>query len=340
MNFLRHDRFGPPSEVLRLIEEVEGPLAAHEVAVDIEAAPIHAGDLKNMAGVKLMFRNADDGGDTLRVDLPQVPGIEGVGYVAKVGSKVSRYKVGDRVLLPWQCGSWRDRIHVPEAGLLPAPAGDAIQLSLMVNAFTAYFALEDLAPLKAGDWFVQNGANSNVGRIIIALAKLRGIRTVNVVRRPELVAELKEIGADVVVVDGPDLAKRVRAEVGDAKLTIALDGVAGEATSRLAECLTDRGTIANLGTMTELPCQVETWVLLYKRIRLIGFYAGYNMVDRSHDEQERIIAELADLISSGMLSTKIAGVYPLDRYQDAIAHAARSGADREGKVVFVNELRR
>lgn len=335
MKILRHDRFGPPTEVLRLIEEPEGPLAAYEIAVDIEAAPVHAGDIKNMAGVKLMFRNVEEGGDNLAVKLPQVPGIEGVGYVVAAGEKVTKYRVGDRVLLPWQCGSWRDRIHVHEDGAMPAPAGDAVQLSLMVNAFTAYFALEDLAPLKPGDWFVQNGANSNVGRILISLARQRGVRTVNVVRRPELVPELKAMGADVVVVDGPDLAKRVRAEVGKAELQIALDGVAGPATSRLAECLSDGGTIANLGTMTEAPCHVETWILLYKRVKLVGYYAGFNIAARSQSEQGRIIAELASGIAAGQLHTRIAATYSLDQYREAVTHAAREGADREGKVVFV-----
>lgn len=337
MKLLRHDTFGPPTEVLKLIEEPEPPLAPHEIAVDVEAAPIHAGDIKNMAGVKLMFRNVEEGGDNLAVKLPQVPGIEGVGYVVATGSAVTKYRKGDRVLLPWQCGSWRDRIHVHEDGAMPAPAGDAVQLSLMVNAFTAYFALEDLEPLRPGDWFVQSGANSNVGRILISLAKQRGIRTVNVVRRPELIPELKALGADVVVVDGPDLAKRVRAEVGKAELRIALDGVAGAATSRLAECLTDGGTIANLGTMTEEPCHIETWILLYKRVKLIGYYAGFNIAARSQSEQARIIAELARGIADGVLKTRIAATYPLERYREAVTHAARGGAEREGKVVFVIE---
>ena len=334
MKILMHERFGDPGDVLQLVSIPEPELRPLEVAVRIEAAPIHAGDLKNIAGEKLMFREVGDG-QKLEVRLPQVPGIEGVGRVVRIGSAVNRFKPGDRVLLPWQCGSWRDLIHAEQTRLMPAPEGDAVQLSLMVNAFTADFALRDLAPLEPGDWFLQNGANSNVGRILIRLAKQRGIRTLNVVRRPELIADLKGSGADVVVVDGPDLAQRVRAEVGNVPLRIALDGIAGAATGRLAECLSDGGTIANVGMMSGEACSIPPWILLYRRIRLIGYYAGFNRTQRSPQEEAEVIAGLARGMADGTLSTPVAGVYPLEEYREAVAHELRSGAEREGKVVFV-----
>jgi threonine dehydrogenase-like Zn-dependent dehydrogenase len=58
---------------------------------------------------------------------------------------------------------------------------------------------------------------------VIAFAKTRGLKTVNIVRRPELVAELEAIGGDVVVVDSTDVPERIKAAVGQAKLRLALD---------------------------------------------------------------------------------------------------------------------
>lgn len=331
---LRHARFGPPLEALELIEEADAVPRIGQVAIRVEAAPIHGGDLQNIAGVKLMLRHVRDGRD-LGVVLPQVPGIEGIGRVEAVGPGVTRWRVGDRVYLPRQCGSWRTRLVADESALLACPAGDPAQLSQMVNAFTAHFALTDLAPLQRGDWFVQNAANSNVGRFIIQLARRRGLRTLNVVRRTASVAELEALGADVVLVDGPDLAARARAAVGTAPLMIALDGVAGEASGRLAECLSDGGTLANLGTTSGESCAVPTWVLLYRRIRVIGYYAGYQLDARPPAERARIMGELAQQLGDGTLRTRIAATYPLEEYRAAIAHAARSGAERDGKVSFV-----
>ena len=319
--------------MLELREEQAPDLGPHDIAVNVEATPIHTGDLKNIAGEKLMLRHVRDG-TNLRVSLPQVPGIEGVGRVAAVGSAVARHVIGARVFLPRQCGSWRQQVVADEAAMLPAPEGDPLQLCLMVNAFTADLALRDLAPLQRGDWFLQNAANSNVGRALIRLARGRGIRTVNVVRRPELIDELLELGADVVLLDGPGLAARAQAAVGYAPLPIALDGLAGDAAGRLAECLTDGGTLANCGTMTGEPVAIPSWILLYRRIRVLGYYAGYNMQSRSPPQQAAIILELADLIAHGTIHTPIAATYSLERWREAVAHAERSGAERAGKVIF------
>jgi mitochondrial enoyl-[acyl-carrier protein] reductase / trans-2-enoyl-CoA reductase len=333
VRLLSHDRFGAPLEVLALHDEPARPPGAGEVRIAIEAAPIHAGDLTNIAGGRLMYRRVRDS-RSLQVELPQVPGIEGVGRIIAIGAGVSGLVAGQRVLLPRQCGSWRSELVADARSVIPLPDGDPAQLCLMVNAFTAELALQDLAVLQPGDWFVQNGANSNVGRNLIRLARRRGVRTVNVVRRADLVPELLASGADVVIVDGPELAQRVREAVGAAALTIALDGIGGAASGRLAECLSDGGTLAHMGAVSGEPCCVPTWMLLYKRLRVIGYYAGFSLDARPLPERERLIRELAALIATGELQTPIAGEYPLEQWREAVTHAARTGAGREGKVVF------
>lgn len=333
VRLLSHARFGAPLEVLAMLEEPSRAPGAGEVRIAIEAAPIHAGDLTNIAGGRLMYRHVRDSGD-LQVALPQVPGIEGVGRIVEIGAGVHGLVAGQRVLLPRQCGSWRSELTAAAAAVIPLPEGDPAQLCLMVNAFTAELALRDLAALQPGDWFVQNGANSNVGRNLIRLARRRGIRTVNVVRRAELAPALTALGGDVVIVDGPDLAERLRAQIGNAPLLIALDGIGGAASGRLAECLSDGGTLANMGAVSGEPCCVPTWMLLYKRLRVIGYYAGFSLDARTLPERERLIRELAERIATGELRTPIAGEYPLGQWREAVAHAARTGAGREGKVVF------
>jgi NADPH:quinone reductase-like Zn-dependent oxidoreductase len=334
MKMLQHSRFGEPDEVLELLEQDLPPPAPHEARVRVEAASLHIGDLKNIAGEKIMVRNVKSG-DDLHVDLPQVPGIEGVGRITAIGADVKDFAIGDRVLLPWQCGSWREELNADAERLHHAPEGDAVQLALMINAFTAEFALRDLAPLAPGDWFVQNAANSNVCRIIVQLAKARGIRTANIVRRESARDELLALGADVVLLEGPDLPARLRAATGGAKLMVGLDSIAGEATGLLAECLSDGATVANMGLMSGEPCSIPSWILLYKRTKIVGHYAGYNIAARTRDEQREIIGELARLIGNGTLVTKIAATYRLSEYKEAVRHAARGGSDRDGKVVFV-----
>ena len=76
---------------------------------------------------------------------------------------------------------------------------------------------------------------------MIAIARSFGLKTVNVVRREEPIVELKAIGGDVVLLDGPDLAKRVAAETGGAPIALAIDGVSDTATANLLACLAAQG---------------------------------------------------------------------------------------------------
>ena len=83
--------------------------------------------------------------------------------------------------------------------------------------------LSECTPLQPGDWVVQNAANSGVGRSLIALAKLRGLKTINLARDDATFAELTAAGADVVHVDDPDAVGDVRAVIGDARVALAVD---------------------------------------------------------------------------------------------------------------------
>ena len=81
---------------------------------------------------------------------------------------------------------------------------------LGINPPTASLLLDEASDLKPGDWVVQNAANSGVGRSVIPIAKARGLKTINVVRRPELIPELEAIGGDLVVVDEDDAIDKIR----------------------------------------------------------------------------------------------------------------------------------
>ena len=126
-----------------------------------------------------------------------------------------------------------------------------------VNPPTAYFLLTDIVKLPRGSWVIQNAANSGVGRATVTIAKSLGLRTVNVVRRDEVVAEMKALGGDVVLVDGPDLAKRVAAETGNAPVPLALVGVGDTSSMNLMNCLSESGVLVSYGGMSRKPMVVR-----------------------------------------------------------------------------------
>ena len=325
MKAIQYTSHGHPPDVVELVDIQLGPVGDDEALIDVEATPIRFTDLDLIRGIDAFAR-----------PLPDVPGGVGVGRIVEKGQRVTELAVGDRVYLP-RVGTWQEQIKVPSAGLQIAPLeGDPIQLSLVnSNLTTAYVLLNDVLHLEPGEWVLQNAANSNCGYYVIRLAKKLGLKTVNVVRRPSLVDELKMWGADVVVVDSPNLTTDIAAATGNADIRLAADTVAGEMTGRLAECLCRGGTIAVYGKVSGEPCQIPVPIWCYKQLHLVGVLGGLQHSTRSPEEVAATYEVMSRLVTEGYVSANIAGVYPFDRIKEALAHALRTGDERRGKVILV-----
>ena len=318
-----HEAYGAPREVLRVVEQDPGDPAEGEVVVRMEAAAMHIADLRTIEGAA-----------TFRQPLPRTPGFEGIGRVERAG-RAAGLAPGDRVFPPLGSGTFRERLRCRGADCLPAPEGDAAQLALLTgNGPTAAVLLEDFTALQPGDWLVQNAANSSCGRYLIRLARLAGVRTVNVVRRPEMVHELLALGGDAVLVDGPDIAARVRTATDGAAPRLGVDAVAGAATQRVAECLAPESPLVCYGAMGQAPCEIDFYLMFREGIVLHGLSFVRQLRRRRPEEVRALYARLAGLMADGTLTARIAAVYPLGRVVEACEHAARSGAERDGKVII------
>ena len=169
--------YGAPEAVAHCIEAPDvGPPGAGEIVFDVLAFPINPADLSMIRG---NYR--------LRPPLPATPGAECVGRVTAVGAGVARLGPGDLVI-NMQRENWAQRRRIAEAEAIPIPPGlDLAQAAMLrINPATAQLLLEDHVALAPGDWVIQNVANSAVGRHLIVLAKARGVRTINVVRRDDV----------------------------------------------------------------------------------------------------------------------------------------------------------
>lgn len=313
---------GEPADVMTLVETPMPELQPGQVLIRMQAAALHIADTYYSRG-RYGFVPS----------VPRTPGFEGIGVVEATAADAQSW-LGQRVFPPIGSGTLSEYIVVDAAAVVPAPEGDAQQLALtLVNGSTAITLIEDFRPLQAGDWLIQNAANSNCGRYVLKLAQQRGINTVNVVRRPELIEELHDFGANVVLLDGEDLQKQVRAATNEAALTIGLDAVAGEATARLADCLSDGGLVVNYGAVTRENCQMSFFTMFRRNISLCGMSMGRQMAQRDATERRAVYDFLAQSIARGELVTPIAASYPLSDYVEALDHAGRVGESRPGKIV-------
>ena len=204
-----------------------------------------------------------------------------------------------------------------------------------MNGFTAYFLLRDYIKLNQGDWIIQNAANSNVGRYLIALAKEEGIKTLNIVRRESLFSELYELGATEVILDSQHEEEKMISNILSKDIKLGIDAVAGTATEQLAKSIADEGLIVNYGTVTKEMCHISFWSLFRKKITLKGMSTLSGFEIRTEERVKEIHQNLALMANQSLLQTKIAATYGLEDYLKAYNHIDRTGTERDGKVVLL-----
>ena len=229
--------------------------------------------------------------------------------------------------------NWCQQRRLPAAQVLKVPDdADLGQLAMLkVNPATALMMLRNYVDLQPGDWVIQDAANSGVGVNLIKLARADGIRTINVVRRPELVGPLTAAGGDLVVVDGDDLAERVRAANGNEAVRLGIDAVGGTAVMRLGDCLAEGGIIVNYGLLSGQPCQIRADQTIFKGLTLTGFWLAKTLNTMARAGLEGLYGDLAARVARGELRVEVEATYPIEEIKTALEHAGRGG--RQGKIL-------
>ena len=316
---------GPiPQASIAAVEFTLPPLGPGQVLIKVLAAPINPSDVLTLTGVYGMLP-----------PLPATGGNEGVGVIAACGPGVSSPATGQTVLLPVGAGTWTTHMVAEAAKLMPLPNGvDPLQLAMMtVNPPTAHLLLKEFVDLEPGEWVIQNAANSGVGEYLIQLAKIRGLKTVNIVRRESAVAAVKAMGGDVVLVDSSGVPKLVKEATSGAKIRLAIDAVGGKSTDNLANCLTDGGVLVNYGMMSGEPCTVSPSSFVFRDVTLRGFWLALWFRKATPPQQMAVFGELAKLIATGKLKARVQATYDISQIKEAVAAAA--AGERDGKILMV-----
>jgi mitochondrial enoyl-[acyl-carrier protein] reductase / trans-2-enoyl-CoA reductase len=318
-----YQRYGNPADVLQVETRPWPTPAADEAVVKMRAAPINPADL-----------NQIEGKYPVRAKLPATPGFEGAGMVVELGERVNGLTSGALVILPHNVGTWRDAVAVKAEELAVVPDGiePAQAAMLKINPLTAWRLLHDYVDLQKGDWLIQNAANSAAGRDVIQIAHELGYKTVNVVRRAELVDELRAEGGDVVLVDGENLREEVKNATAGASIRLGLNSVGGDSALRLANCLAPGGTLVSFGAMSLQPLKIPTGLLIFKDLRFRGIWINKWYDNATPSERMETFRSLFDMAARGLLKTKIEKAYPLSEVKAAVAHASQG--KRSGKIIF------
>ncbi|KAI1723709.1 zinc-binding dehydrogenase domain-containing protein [Ditylenchus destructor] len=312
---------GDPSKVLQLedISLVDTSLQNSDVLVRWLAAPINPSDMYQI-----------EGNFGTEPKLPAVGGNEGCGIIEKIGHGVSTVRPGDVVIPNGLCGlgTWRThgihnekylfKLDDAEGGLCPNIVGNCplVAASMLINPPTAYRMLKEFVDLQRGDYVVQNGANSSVGRYVIQLCRIFGYKSINVIRnRPDvegLKRDLNELGADKIYTQDEfvDIANDELKGVH-----LALDCVGGQAGAALTLALEEGGYFVSYGSMSGAERQKVT----RKDIQVKSFAIAKWYNQRGNEKERReLYAEIGNLVQSGQLKGPVYTQRKITEFKEAI----------------------
>ena len=325
MKHIVFERYGPPARVVKCVE-TEDPSAPGdwEVAVDISATAINPSDISMLRGQY----------GVLPPRLPATIGLEASGRVTSVGSSVKDLSVGDRVIVVAN-DNWQQRRKVQYSLVhkIPDELDDLQAAMVKTNSICAYMMLTTAEDVEPGDFIIQSAPLSAVGRMVIGMAKALGYRTVNIVRRPDAVKEVLDLGGDIALTDGEDIGARVAKATHDAPILLGLDAVAGETTGRIADCLDTGASLISYGMLSGEPIQLRPDHTIFKDIRLKGFWLSKILNRMSQKKRSDLFSDCLDLMVKHGLRNEVGKTFPLEDISAAIEYA--EAPERRGKVLLL-----
>ncbi|WP_119417801.1 NADPH:quinone oxidoreductase family protein [Desertibaculum subflavum] len=273
--------------------------------------------------------------------LPFSPGTDVVGEIAAVGAGVTRLRAGDPVVAAIDWGGYAEYVALREEtvypippGIEPGPALAAVPLSYG----TSYGGLAWRARLQPGETLLVHGAAGGVGLAAVELGKALGARVIATASSSAKREIVLQHGADhVIATEG--FREAVLALTEGRGVDVIYDPVGGDAFDQSLRCIAPDGRIVVIGFAGGRIQQVPGNLLLLKNASACGFnfgeYIGWSPVDRRSAFAARVQGMMADifaLMQAGQVRPRLAGLYPLAAFRDAMAElrARRS----IGKVVL------
>lgn len=312
-----YEQHGPPDAVCKVVELPPVPIKDDDVCVRMLAAPINPSDINRIEGVY-----------PVRPPVPAIGGYEGVGEVYSVGSAVRGISPGDRVIpSPPSSGTWQTYVVKEQNVWHKIHKSSPLEYAatITVNPLTSLRMLEDFVDLCSGDAVVQNGATSIVGQCVIQLARIRGVKTINIIRdrvgSDDVKKNLKELGADEVFTESQLEVKNAKSLMADIpEPALGFNCIGGNSASSILKFLKYGGTMVTYGGMSKKPVTISTSSFIFKDLTLRGFWLQKWLSTEKSKECRKMIDYLLSLTRDGKLKYEMELV-PFDQFPSALDKA-------------------
>ncbi|WP_440705852.1 NADP-dependent oxidoreductase [Heyndrickxia oleronia] len=323
------DRYG--KFPMRLAEMPTPEIGEYEVLAEIHAASINPIDFKLRDGkVKLL----------VKYKMPLILGNDFSGVVAKVGAKVTRFKVGDEIYgrpRKSKIGTFAEyiAIHEDDIALKPKNLSFEEAASIPLVGLTSYQALTDILQLQKGQKILIQAGAGGVGTFAIQLAKLMGAT---------VATTASEAGANLVKSLGADEIINYKTEKFEEILKnydAVFDTLGGEILEKSFEVIKSGGKIVSVSGLPNARFGKEYGSGFFKTMlfsmashKLTALEKKYNvqytfLFMKPSGEQLRLIA---NFIETGKIKPIIDRVFPFKDAQKAMEYAESGRA--KGKIIL------
>jgi NADPH:quinone reductase-like Zn-dependent oxidoreductase len=318
--------FGDPSQVLEVADVPAPTPGPGEVRVRMIASPINPSDV--------LYVRGEYG---KRPALPASPGFEGVGVVEASGGGIfGKFLIGKRVaVINARGGNWQEEVVIPakQAVMVPRDLPDEQVATFFVNPATVLVMIDEVLRVPSGAWLLQTAAGSTLGRMVIRYARSRGIKTLNVVRRQEAIAELKTFGAETVISssEGP-IETQVNEITAGQGVRYAIDAVGGATGAAVARSLGTAGHLLVYGTLANEPMAIDPRTLIVGAKKVEGFWLSEWARRQNPLKMLRLFRRIGRHMRTGELASQLGASFAMDQVRDAVAKAQQVA--RGGKVLL------
>lgn len=297
---------------------------AGEILIKVAAAGVNRPDVMQRKGLYPPPKGATD-----------IPGLEIAGEVVAIGTGVTRWKPGDKVMALVVGGGYGEYCLAYEGHTLPIPAGLSMIEAAAVpeTFFTVWYNTFERGHLKAGETLLVHGGSSGIGTTAIQLAKARGARVIVTAGTPEKCEACRKLGADVAIdYKTEDFVVATKQSTGGHGADVILDMVGGDYVDRNYEAAAVEGRVVQIAFQSSPRATVDFRRVMLKRLTHTGSTLRARSVADKAAIARAVEANALPLIAAGKVKPVIDSTFPLR--EAAAAHARMETSEHIGKIVL------
>jgi len=296
----------------------------HEVLIKVESAGLNRADVMQRNGNYPPPPGASD-----------ILGLEVSGTVAKVGSEVSDYSVGDEVCALLAGGGYAEYCVAPATSCLPVPTGMSVvdAGALPETFFTVWANLFMRGKLKAGERCLIHGGTSGIGSTAIQLAKAFGAEVIVTAGSDEKCAACVDFGATAAInYRTSDFVDEIKTQTNGKGVNLILDIISGEYVAKNIKCLADEGRMVIIATQGGFRAQINVLPIMTKRLMITGSTLRPRTVEQKAAIADELRTNAWPLLNEGKIKPIIDSVFTMDEVR--AAHQRIESGSHIGKILL------